>query len=130
MLLKSLTVSIFPTVGSLEDLITSFPSPFSVMVRANLAALEGSTELDSNSNDATLKMSISYSSLCRSRASENSLYASLEREKPASAVSSNNICRGISEDVAWLCLQDLCTALDFMHNRGTAVVLQHTELLF
>eukprot|EP01036_Dinobryon_divergens_P026172 gene26172-34790_t len=105
-------------LGSLEDLITSFPSPFSVMVRANLSALEGGPELDTAANEGALKMSISNSSLCRSRSSENSLYASLEREKPASTISSNNVCRGISEDVAWLCLQDLCTALDFMHNKG------------
>ena len=91
------------------------------MVRANLSALEGGPELDTAANEGALKMSISNSSLCRSRSSENSLYASLEREKPASTISSNNVCRGISEDVAWLCLQDLCTALDFMHNKGVAV---------
>ena len=118
-------LSLLTAVGSLEDLISSFPSQFSVMLRANLTALEGGSEPDSASNEDTLKMSVSNnsmsSSLSRSRPSENSLYASVERDKPAFTLPFSNVHRGMSEDVAWLCLQDLSTALDFMHSKGTAV---------
>lgn len=102
------------------------------MLKANLTPFQGSDNKNSNQNGSNSDSNLSQSnqdtdsgnvSLGKSRSSENSLLKSVEVDTSLKSFSFNQQRRGIAEDVAWLCLQDLCIALDFMHKKGMLQVL-------
>lgn len=79
-------------LGSLEDIISPTPSQSSVM------------SLASNNNSFQIGGSVSFKAM--------NGYHEFEKENQ------QHVVMGISEDLAWLLLNDICGALEFMHKKG------------